>query len=177
MTAHSHPSCATCKARMWVRNDASRITGRLYRNCKSCRDRSRRPYKNIGERELRSLSWEGHQRKTKNAYTNLERGQVNADDTSMNVDARRAILPQKPKTRECVACTDSFQIQEFPSLMECSHEPNICHGCFLAWLDERMASTSWEQIQCAFQGCGNPITHSDVKTYASAEVFERSART
>tara|TARA_R110002003_G_scaffold171_13_gene14001 strand:+ start:38962 stop:40236 length:1275 start_codon:yes stop_codon:yes gene_type:complete len=39
------------------------------------------------------------------------------------------------KDRECSVCAEAFPIQDFPSLIACSHEPSVCHECFLAWLD------------------------------------------
>jgi hypothetical protein len=83
--------------------------------------------------------------------------------------------PEEPvtKDRECSVCAESFPIQAFPSLIACSHEPSVCHECFLAWLDQRMASTTWEQIVCPSSGCSTIVGHDDVKSYAPADVFTR----
>jgi uncharacterized protein YceK len=76
-------------------------------------------------------------------------------------------------TPECSVCGDRFSLEEFPRLGACSHEPRVCQECFLGWLDQRMASTTWEQIQCPSSGCTNVMSHDDVKKYAPAETFIR----
>jgi hypothetical protein len=77
------------------------------------------------------------------------------------------------KDQECSVCAESFPVQDFPSLIACSHEPSVCHECFLAWLEQRIASTTWEQIVCPSGGCSTIVSHDDVKIYASADVFTR----
>jgi hypothetical protein len=76
-------------------------------------------------------------------------------------------------TLECSVCGDNFPLYDFPRLGACSHEPRVCQECLLGWLDQRMASTTWEQIQCPSSGCTNVISHDDVKKYAPAETFIR----
>jgi hypothetical protein len=80
---------------------------------------------------------------------------------------------QKPSERECSVCANSSAIQDYPNLKACEHMPDVCHECFLQWLDQQMASTSWQQITCPSSGCNNPITHDDVKTHAPQDVFTR----
>jgi hypothetical protein len=75
--------------------------------------------------------------------------------------------------RECSVCAETFPPQDFPSLMACSHEANVCQECFITWLDQRMASTTWEQIACPSNECTSIVSHADVKMYASAETFAR----
>jgi hypothetical protein len=78
-------------------------------------------------------------------------------------------------TLECSVCSDEFSPEEFPRLGACSHEPRVCRECLLGWLNQRMASTTWEQIQCPSSGCTNAISHDDVKRYAPLETFIRYA--
>jgi hypothetical protein len=78
-------------------------------------------------------------------------------------------------TLECSVCSDEFSPEEFPRLGACSHEPRVCQECLLGWLNQRMASTTWEQIQCPSSGCTNAISHDDVKRYAPLETFIRYA--
>jgi hypothetical protein len=76
-------------------------------------------------------------------------------------------------TPECSVCGENFSLEDFPHLGACSHEPRVCQECFLGWLDQRMASTTWEQIQCPSSGCTNVVSHDDIKKYAPAETFTR----
>jgi hypothetical protein len=78
-------------------------------------------------------------------------------------------------TIECSVCSDGFSPEEFPRLGACSHEPRVCQECLLGWLNQRMASTTWEQIQCPSSECTNAISHDDVKRYAPLEMFTRYA--
>jgi hypothetical protein len=75
--------------------------------------------------------------------------------------------------RECSVCAESFPVQDFPSLIACSHEANVCRTCFLAWIDQCMASTTWDQFSCPSSDCTSLISHSDVKIYAPTDVFTR----
>jgi hypothetical protein len=78
-------------------------------------------------------------------------------------------------TLECSVCSDEFSPEEFPRLGACSHDPRVCQECLLGWLNQRMASTTWEQIQCPSSRCTNAISHDDVKRYAPLETFVRYA--
>jgi hypothetical protein len=84
-----------------------------------------------------------------------------------------SILEQNAEDRECSVCAETYLVQDFPSLLACSHEPTICHACFLSWLDQCMASTIWERFFCPASDCDESISHSDVQTYASFELFTR----
>jgi hypothetical protein len=79
----------------------------------------------------------------------------------------------EPSERECSVCAESFAVKDYPGLMACEHASDVCHGCLLQWIDQQMASTSWEQITCPSNGCKNPITHDDVKTHTPQDVFTR----
>lgn len=103
-----------------------------------------------------------------NEITTTSVKEVDQDQIHANDD-------QEPETkdRECAVCTESFPVPDYPSLIACSHEPNVCQRCFLEWLNDRMASTTWEKILCPMSECTSSISHDDIKTYAPADVFTR----
>ena len=75
--------------------------------------------------------------------------------------------------RDCSVCAESVLSKDFPSLKGCEHPPDVCRQCFLHWLEQQMASTTWEQVKCPSSGCKMFVTHEDVRKYASPQVFEK----
>lgn len=73
----------------------------------------------------------------------------------------------------CSVCGDSVPANKLAKLSACQHKPDVCKSCFLGWLDTQLDSTSWNNMQCPSSGCDQPITHADVKAYASDDVFTR----
>jgi hypothetical protein len=100
--------------------------------------------------------------------TSVEDIATGKEKDSMDIDQ------EEEKSRTCSVCDDTFPVKDFPSLIACSHEANVCQECFLRWLDQRMASTTWEQIECPSSTCTNAISHDDVKMYAPVDTFTRS---
>jgi len=154
------PACNTCKDPLKAGEDTQKNKAQFFKNCKSCRDKDsalRRKKRTSYSFQPFGLPSSGGGKKRKLARTPKEPSP-----------------PPPPTERECTVCADSFQVQDFPSLSTCAHEPDVCHTCFLQWLSMQIDSTTWERIACPASGCGSQITHDDVKTYAPADVFARS---
>lgn len=79
--------------------------------------------------------------------------------------------PSEPRL-ECSVCSVDLPVQPL-RLSTCSHDPDLCQGCFRQYLDERMESTAWNSIVCPSVDCSRQITHDDVKKFASPEQFSR----
>jgi hypothetical protein len=97
------------------------------------------------------------------------------DSTSNVSEINRSTLHSKSKTiePECSVCSDSFAINDFPSLDQCTHEPRVCRGCFSDWLASQVGNTSWDRIVCPSEECGVLITHEQMSTLASTETYTR----
>lgn len=82
-------------------------------------------------------------------------------------------LTPPPTQQECSVCAEEYPIRDFPKLEACTHETDICHTCFLTWLDQQLSSTTWEQFTCPSSNCKNRISHHDVKALAPMDVYTR----
>ncbi|KAJ8107199.1 hypothetical protein OPT61_g9031 [Boeremia exigua] len=78
-----------------------------------------------------------------------------------------------PQMIDCAVCGDKFLEIDLADLSDCTHNPDVCKACLLQWLEAQLESTTWEQMQCPSDGCGQILTHSDVRKYASEELFTR----
>ena len=76
-----------------------------------------------------------------------------------------------PRTRECVVCSEATPIPDFPSLMNCAHEPQVCGDCYKTWISSQLDNRSWKEIGCPDSGCKELLGHVDVQHYAAPEVY------
>lgn len=76
-----------------------------------------------------------------------------------------------PRTRECVVCGEATPIPDFPSLMNCAHEPQVCGDCYKTWISTQLDNKSWKEIGCPDSGCKELLGHADVQRYAAPEVY------
>jgi hypothetical protein len=74
---------------------------------------------------------------------------------------------------ECSVCNDKFAKDQVPHLKQCTHEPDVCQGCFGTWLAAQVDTARSDQITCPSDGCKVPIHHSDMERLASAETYAR----
>ncbi|KAF1955577.1 hypothetical protein CC80DRAFT_369270, partial [Byssothecium circinans] len=145
--------------------DTQRSKGKFWKNCKECRDKRSTREK---ERKRRQMS-----SKHDNSQSPATQKKV-----SKNPFPRKSrflqVLPQpRLKLSESVRCAETFLIQDFPSLSQCTHAPEVCLGCMLNWWDTELGDTVWDQIACPTNGCEHLLTHDDVKKYASTEFYDR----
>jgi hypothetical protein len=78
---------------------------------------------------------------------------------------------EPPSEKECSACADYLPAHLFPRLAGCGHDPDVCHVCFLQWLDQQMASA--ESVMCPSSECNSAVIYEDVCKYASQDVLTR----
>jgi hypothetical protein len=74
--------------------------------------------------------------------------------------------------QNCSVCSDSYPVEDYPQLEECSHWADTCRDCFSAWLTVQIDSTSWDQIRCPGE-CDVIIPYEAVRELATPETFER----
>jgi len=194
--------CVKCPKIMNSSEDMIKNSGKYYKSCSRCREKNRMSKARSDLNSAKRAAEAKKTLETKSAEELPLSKKAKLDPQSRSVEKIDAVVqtaivrevtskqpeqaapteqPQTstppgktPSTRECSVCTEAFPVQDFPSLIACAHEPNVCQECFLGWLDQRMASTTWEQIQCPSRGCSSAISHDDVKIYAPADVFTRS---
>jgi hypothetical protein len=79
------------------------------------------------------------------------------------------------KLRDCDACGEEFLITDFPIRRtgRCNHELKMCHSCIMQWIESSLESNSLTSIKCPESSCKELLTHDDVRTFASREVFDR----
>ncbi|KAK4205266.1 hypothetical protein QBC40DRAFT_162861 [Triangularia verruculosa] len=86
-------------------------------------------------------------------------------------------------TETCDICVEDRPVTSFPitittTTRSCrAHKPPLCKPCLAKWLAESIQSSgSWRRLTCPDPSCPALLGHSDVKRYASAEVFLRYDR-
>ncbi|OCK77983.1 hypothetical protein K432DRAFT_302984 [Lepidopterella palustris CBS 459.81] len=79
----------------------------------------------------------------------------------------------RPRTRDCAVCAKTVAIPEFPALMNCEHEPQVCADCFKDWIASELDSKGWKDMKCPEAGCKVLLTHADVQEYAASEVYTK----
>ncbi|KAH7380285.1 hypothetical protein DE146DRAFT_773436 [Phaeosphaeria sp. MPI-PUGE-AT-0046c] len=80
---------------------------------------------------------------------------------SFGIDAKRSDGPSvTPPNPECSVCSDTFAVDHFSQLPDCSHEP-------------RVGATSWDRILCPSNGCGVLVSHEAMKSLATEETYAR----
>jgi hypothetical protein len=56
----------------------------------------------------------------------------------------------------------------------CTHEKDvICRPCLEQHITSQVASRNWDSVTCPQVGCEAVLSHADLHTFASAEIFER----
>lgn len=82
-----------------------------------------------------------------------------------------------PSTRVCSSCVDELPAHQVPlaSLTSgCSHKNSSCLACIQQWIETQLSDKGWDQIRCI--GCTSIMAWSEIKQYATTEVFERYDR-
>ncbi len=87
------------------------------------------------------------------------------------------IVEQGPRTKECMACTDSKDRMDFPAkapTASCEHPVNTCSECLRTWLASEVESKGCEGLKCP--ECCQTLQYGDVQLAASAETFVKYDR-
>jgi hypothetical protein len=77
-------------------------------------------------------------------------------------------------SQECIVCTESLSITQFPALSitaTCDHPPTTCLDCITASIKADISNKLWKQIGCP--ECGQLLEYADVQQYADNETKER----
>jgi hypothetical protein len=146
------PNCDTCKDVLKMYEDTQRTSGVFWKNCKSCRDKEN-----------------SRRHKRRNAVA-LIQSEIPKRRKGLSLEKAQDEPVQK---RECSICVDYFPLQDFVKLSSCHHPADFCHQCFVTWLIQEMETKSYEQIKCPSSGCGNKVSHDDVKKSAPPDIFTR----
>jgi hypothetical protein len=80
-----------------------------------------------------------------------------------------------PETKDCIACLDPHQIDDFPPITPtCTHLPTLCTSC----VQDALTATALNpltinRLRCMHQGCSELLSHGDIRRLATPETFER----
>lgn len=77
------------------------------------------------------------------------------------------------RTHDCVVCGDNTLFIELPSLSSCSHQPEVCGGCYASWIASQLGANGWQEAKCPGTSCKINLAYAEIKAYASIDVFER----
>jgi hypothetical protein len=92
-------------------------------------------------------------------------------DMLYDCEATPAVIDPQVLPRDCAVCSDSVFIAEMPSLKECAHQPATCSVCFARWIESELTTKGWKRIVCPDVSCNVTLTHYEVQTYATPDVF------
>lgn len=164
------PRCRKCKKSLSNTKDRLKSKDKWWTNCQSCRDKN-----TATNREKREARRAELRRSQQSSAIQDSRPRTGYDHTANLFNSVPSTAQPAVATREveCVVCAESSPARDFPMLLACTHNPEVCRGCFLEWLNQQLDSKSWERLGCPVSDCDNAITHEDVKRLAPEEVFTR----
>jgi hypothetical protein len=75
--------------------------------------------------------------------------------------------------RTCIVCGADHRTSTYHSktTATCSHTNSTCNSCLEQWMAQQLNDQGWDKIKCA--ECPELLTHSEVRSCATHEVFER----
>ena len=106
-------------------------------------------------------------------YDSQETDMVLARQPQPVEEERIRQLNATSRTRNCVVCSETIPIPEFPALMSCEHVPEVCTDCYKSWIASELDSKSWKEIGCPESGCKQLLKHAEVQQYAAPEVYAK----
>ena len=118
-------------------------------------------------------------RRSKRIQKRHERARAKSDSTGNNLNpAPEPVAPQNdtnlvPSEQECAICSVSVSMERLIRLDACTHPAQICGECTANWIQEQVASSTWDRIRCPTDGCDVVISHSEIKQHATVDVFNR----
>lgn len=84
----------------------------------------------------------------------------------------RRCRPQPRK--ECVVCTDSHLLSQFPSeppTARCIHDADVCRRCLRTWISTSFSSKTWNEINCPT--CAERLMIKDIRDFAPSEIYRQ----
>ncbi|KAL2168398.1 hypothetical protein VTG60DRAFT_7311 [Thermothelomyces hinnuleus] len=98
-----------------------------------------------------------------------------ATETSSVVISNQRRLPDiLSGERECIVCTDTKPMLEFPTVgitKACNHEPATCLACVATSIRTDLNTRLWNEIKCP--ECRETLEYDDVQRFADEETKER----
>ncbi|KAK3904105.1 hypothetical protein C8A05DRAFT_13984 [Staphylotrichum tortipilum] len=98
-----------------------------------------------------------------------------AESTSSVVITNQRRLPDLLSgDRECIVCTDTKPVYEFPATTitkTCTHDPTTCNVCVAASIRVDLNHRLWNEIRCP--ECRETLEYDDVQRFADDETKER----
>jgi hypothetical protein len=75
--------------------------------------------------------------------------------------------------RNCVVCGHEKSAINFGGTItnSCDHDTNTCKSCLQKWICSQLSDKGWDKLKCS--ECSELLQHSDVKTNAAPEIFQR----
>ncbi|KAH6621558.1 hypothetical protein B0J18DRAFT_411290 [Chaetomium sp. MPI-SDFR-AT-0129] len=112
---------------------------------------------------------------TPNPYSRFGQRYKVADQTSSVVITNQRRLPDVLSgDRECIVCTDTKPVSEFPAAgitKACDHDPTTCLVCVEMSIKSDLTSKLWDEIKCP--ECRATLEYDDVQRFADEETKER----
>lgn len=75
--------------------------------------------------------------------------------------------------QDCTVCGEPILLKDFPSLADCTHEPDVCPDCYAGWIATEIVDGSWREVKCPASECKVILKHHEIHQLAKAESFER----
>jgi E3 ubiquitin-protein ligase RNF14 len=91
----------------------------------------------------------------------------------MEEEERICQLGVTSTSRNCAVCSETIPIHEFPALINCDHDPQVCAVCYKSWIASELDRKSWKEIGCPESGCKRLLKHAEVQQYATPEVYAK----
>ncbi|KAF2275942.1 uncharacterized protein EI97DRAFT_419629 [Westerdykella ornata] len=70
-------------------------------------------------------------------------------------------------TRECVVCSETYGIEQFPTSAACTHEPEVCGECYDQSINAQLDDKAWDNVGCPTEGCDVVLQHADIHEIAT----------
>ena len=103
-----------------------------------------------------------------------QRYQVAEDTTSVVITNQRQLPDIVSGDRECIICTDTKPVSEFPSAAittTCNHPPTTCLICVATSIRTDLNNRLWNEIKCP--ECRATLQYDDVQRFADDETKDR----
>ncbi|GAB1312760.1 RBR-type E3 ubiquitin transferase [Madurella fahalii] len=103
-----------------------------------------------------------------------QRYQVAKETASVVITNQRKLPDILSGERECIICTDTKPVSEFPAAAitkTCDHAPTTCLVCIATSIRTDLNNRLWNEIKCP--ECRETLQYDDVQRFADAETKER----
>jgi hypothetical protein len=88
--------------------------------------------------------------------------------------AVHSMQPIAPRTKECIVCTETKNIEDFPDrviTVGCPHRPNTCLECLATHIRVQFQSKIFNERAITCPECNHPLARLDVQEWTDAATF------